>query len=166
MLFRRPLIIESALTVSAARAAVRAFATSREMPELEAFRRRQIIGWRLSTVKEDFLFQPEYGDILSIEGARFIGLVEAAGSGSRVRGHVVASPLTSVVTSLLMIFVVVAAVAGLGQGRESATKILAVASAVLAAAVIMIRYSLWSTSRDVEARLRQCLTASTPRVAA
>lgn len=166
MLFRRPLVIESTLPVSAARAAVRACAHVEEMPNLEAFRRRQIIGWRLSTVKEDFLFQPEYGDLLSVEGARYVALVEPASSGSRVRGRVVVSLFTRIVTSVLMIFVVVAAIAALGQGTQPASRILSIASAMLATAVIMIRYSLWSTSRVVEMRLRQCLSVSASRAAA
>jgi hypothetical protein len=166
MLFWRPLIIDSTLTVSGARAAVRAFATSRELPNLEAFRRRQIIGWRLSKANEEFLFQPEYGDSLSVDGARFVGLVEPASSGSRVRGRVVVSPLTRIVMIVFMIAVVGAAVAALGQGTEPPAKVLSLASVMLGAALLMIRYSLWSTSRVVEARLRQCLGASAPRVAA
>lgn len=145
---------------------MRACAHVEEMPNLEAFRRRQIIGWRLSTVKEDFLFQPEYGDLLSVEGARYVALVEPASSGSRVRGRVVVSLFTRIVTSVLMIFVVVAAIAALGQGTQPASRILSIASAMLATAVIMIRYSLWSTSRVVEMRLRQCLSVSASRAAA
>ena len=68
MVFSRPMVIESRLTPSATRARVSAFATSTEMPNLEAFRRRQIVSWRLSKANEDFLFQPEYGDSLDIEG--------------------------------------------------------------------------------------------------
>ena len=67
MIFSRPLVIESSLTPSATRARVSAFATSRDMPDLEAFRRRQIVSWRLSKANEVFLFQPEYGDSLDIE---------------------------------------------------------------------------------------------------
>src|SRR5438105_15425554 len=118
MVFSRPLVIESRLTPSATRARVRAFATSREMPNLEVFRRRQIVSWRLSKANEDFLFQPEYGDSLDIEGARFVGLVEPAGSGSRIRGHVVAAPLTRIVISIFMLDVVVAAMGALRQGTE------------------------------------------------
>jgi hypothetical protein len=166
MLFSRPLVIESFLTVSVTRSRVRTFATSRELPTLEAFRRRQIVSWRLSETNEDFLFQPEYGDSLDIDGARFIGLVEAAASGSRIRGRVIAAPLTTAVMSIFMLGVVFAAAAGLVQGTQPATKVLGIASLMLGAAVLMVRYSVRSTSRLVEARLRQCLDASGPRVAA
>lgn len=166
MLFSRPLVIESFLTVSVTRSRVRTFATSRELPTLEAFRRRQMVSWRLSETNEDFLFQPEYGDSLDIDGARFIGLVEAAASGSRIRGRVIAAPLTTAVMSIFMLGVVFAAAAGLVQGTQPATKVLGIASLMLGAAVLMVRYSVRSTSRLVEARLRQCLDASGPRVAA
>jgi hypothetical protein len=166
MLFGRPLIIESPLTASATRERVRAFATSRDMPTLEAFRRRQIIGWRLSDANEDFVFQPEYGDSLNVDGARFVGLVEPVASGSRIRGYVVISPLMRIVMSTLMLAVVAAAIVGLGQGREPAAKVVAIASTMLGTALLMVRYSLRSTSQVVEARLRQCLAAADPRAAA
>jgi hypothetical protein len=166
MLFRRPLSIDSTLSVGAARAAMRAFATSRDMPDIAAYRRRQIIGWRLSDANEDVVFQPEYGETLAVDGARFVGLVEPASSGSRVRGRVVASPLTRIVVSVFMIAVVGAAVAGVRQGTEPPARVLSVASLMLGAALVMIRYSLWSTSRVVEARLRQSLSVSAARAAA
>src|SRR5213078_404869 len=134
-------------TPSAMRARVNAFATSRDMPTLEAFRRRQIVGWRLSQANEDFLFQPEYGDSLDIEGARFVGLVESARSGSRIRGHVIAAPLTRIVMSTFMLVVVFAAVAALRQGSEPAAKVLSISAMMLVGAVLMVRYSLVSTSR-------------------
>ena len=136
------------------------------MPNLEAFRRRQIVSWRLSKASEDFLFQPEYGDSLDIDGARFVGLVEPAGSGSRIRGHVVAAPLTRIVMSIFMLAVVFAAMAALRQGTESAAKVLSIAATMLGAALLMVRYSVRSTHRLVDARLRQCLEVSGPRVAA
>lgn len=157
MLFTRPLVIESSLAPSATRARVRPFATSRDLPSLEAFRRRQVVSWRLSQVNEDFLFQPEYGDSLDIDGARFVGLVEAMGSGSRIRGRVVVAPLMRIVMSIFMLVVVFAAVATLGSGQEPATKVLAIASAALGGALLAVHFSMRSTSRLVEARLRQCL---------
>ena len=166
MLFSTPLVIESSLAPSAARARVSTFAASRELPNLEAYRRRQIVGWRLSRANEDFLFQPEYGDSLNVDGARFIGLVEPAGSGSRIRGHVVAAPLTRVLMSIFMLAVVFAALAALGQGVESSAKVLSIASMMLGGALLMVRYSVRSTSRVVEARLRQCLEASRSSAAA
>lgn len=166
MAFSRPLVIESALSASQMRARVRAFATTRDLPELEAFRRRQIVSWRLSKANEDFLFQPEYGDLLDFEGARFVGLVEPAAAGSRIRGNVVASPLTKLVTSVSMLFVTIATLAALAQGREPAVKVLGIASITIAGTLIMVRYSLRSTSRVVEARLREYLEASGPRAAA
>src|SRR5689334_22134267 len=71
MLFTRPLSIESTLPVPLARARVRACATKPYVADLEAFRRRQIIGWRLSEATESLVFQPEYGDTLNVDGARF-----------------------------------------------------------------------------------------------
>ena len=166
MLFGRPLVIESPLSANATRERVHAFATSRDMPQLEALRRRQIIGWRLSEAHEDFLFQPEYGDALNIDGARFIGLVEPAASGSRIRGNVVLSPLMRIVMGTVMLATVFAAMATLRQATEPAAKVLTMASVMLGVAVLMVRYSLGSTSRLVEARLRQCLEAAGPRAAA
>jgi len=167
MVFSQPLVIESSLAPSDTRVRVRAFATLRDMAQLEAFRRRQIIGWRLSQAKEDSLFQPEYGDALDVEGARFVGLVERVGSGSRIRGRVMVSPLTKILMSIFMLFVVVvAAAAALRQGNEAPMKAVPVASLMLGAAVLMVRYSLWSTSRLVEARLQRCLEAAGPRAAA
>ena len=166
MPFSRPLIIDSMLSVAEARARVRAFATSRDLPQLEAFRRRQIVGWRLSRANEDFLFQPEYGDALDVQGARFVGLVEPAGSGSRIRGRIVLSALARIVVSVLLLAVVFAAIIGLAQGREAAPKVLSIATAMIGATLLMVRYSLRSTSRLVESRLRPCLDAPGPRAAA
>ena len=73
MLFSRPLIIESSLSAAVARARVRACATSSDIPALAAFRRRPIIGWRLSKANESSVFQPEYGDVLDVDGARELG---------------------------------------------------------------------------------------------
>lgn len=166
MLFSRPLAIDSALQVAQARGRVRAFATSRDLPQLEAFRRRQIIGWRLSEANEEFLFQPEYGETLDVDGARFVGLVEPVGEGSRIRGKVVVSPLTRIVISLFMIMVAIAVVATLREGREPAGKVLTIAAVMLGGAVGMVRYSLWSTSRLVTQRLRQCLEVAGEKAAA
>jgi hypothetical protein len=139
---------------------VRAFATSRELPELEAMRRRQVIGWRLSEAHEDFVFQPEYGDSLDIDGARFVGLVEPVGSGSRIRGRIVLSPLTRVIMTVWVLAVLGAAFAALRQGQEPAGRVVAIALVMLGGAALMVRYSLRSTSRLVEARLRQSLELS------
>lgn len=166
MLFSMPLSIDSALSAGEARERVRAFATSRDLPLLEAFRRRQIVGWRLSRVDESFLFQPEYGDTLNVEGARFVGLVEPAGSGSRIRGYVVVAPLTKIVASVVVLAVLAAAMATLAQAQEAAAKVLAIASTMIGGTLLMLRYSLRSTSRLVDARLQQCLAASTSRAAA
>jgi hypothetical protein len=165
MLFSRPLMIESTLTASVARTRVRTFAASSEMPD-EAFRRRQIVGWRLSQSSEDFLFQPEYGDTLDVEGARFIGLVESVGSGSRIRGLIVASLLTKIAMGMCMLTIVFATVMALGQGTQPPAKVLGIALVTFGGTVLMVRYGLRSTSRLVEARLRQSLEASGPRAAA
>jgi hypothetical protein len=161
MVFSQKLVIESTLSAGAARARMRAFATSRDMANLEAFRRRQIVSWRLSKASEDFVFQPEYGDILDIEGAQFVGLV-----GSRIRGHVVAARLTRIVMSTFMLAVVFVAIAALREGNESPAKILSIAAMGLGGALLMLRYGARSTRRLVEARLRRCLEASEASVAA
>ena len=166
MIFNRPLIIESPLPANATRVQVRMFATWRDMPKLEAFRRRQIVGWRLSQANEDFLFQPEYGDSLDIEGTRFVALVESARWGSRIRGHVIAAPLTRIVMTTFMLVVVVATLAALREESEPAAKVLSMAAIMLGGALLMVRYSLRSTSRFVEVRLRQCLEAAGSRAAA
>ena len=164
MLFSRPLILESTLTASAARARVREFATTRGMPELEAFRRRAIIGWRLSNADEDFVFQPEYGERLSVDGARLVVLIESINSGSRMRGRIIVAPLARAVMSILVLVIVVAASATLREGSGSPAKVLAIASAILGGAILLVRYRLWSASRVVAARLRQCLEAAAPSV--
>jgi hypothetical protein len=166
MLFRRPLIIESSLSVALTRAHLRACASSPYVADLEAFRRRQIIGWRLSEMTESFLFQPEYGDLLDIEGARFVGLVEPVGEGSRIRGRVVVSPLMKTVLSLWMFAVVAAILATLRQGTQAPARVLGIGGLMLGVAVAMVRYSTWSASRDINARLRQCLDATRADVAA
>jgi len=166
MLFRRHLIIDSMLSVALTRARVRACAASPFVADLAAFRRRQIIGWRLSEANESFLFQPEYGDVLEVEGARFVGLVEPVGSGARIRGLVLLSPLTKVIMIVWMLAVVAAAVAALAQGQGPATRVLGIAVLMFGAAVAMVRYSLWSTSRVVETRLRQSIERASVDVAA
>ena len=167
-MFSRPLILDSSLSASEARARIRAFATSRELPTLEAYRRRQIVSWRLSRANEDFLFQPEYGDCLDVDGARFIGLVEPnpVGRGSRIRGRVVVAPLTRVIATILMLAIPFVALVVLAQVREPTGKVIGIAAAMLGATVLMVRFSLRSTSRLIEARLEQCLAASGPRAAA
>jgi hypothetical protein len=166
MVFRQTLVIESTLSASAARARMSPFATSRDMPSLDAFRRRQIVSWRLSKAHEDFVFQPEYGDILDIDGTRFVALVEPAGSGSRIRGHVVAARLTRIVMRTLVLAVVFLAIAALRAGNESPAKILSIASIALGGALLMLRYGMRSTRRLVEARLRRRLEASETSIAA
>lgn len=166
MLFRRPLIIESRLSVAVTRLRLRACATKPYVADLAAFRRRQIIGWRLSEGNESFLFQPEYGDALDVEGARYVALVEPASAGARIRGFVVASPFMRLVLSLWMIAVVAATVAALGQATDPPARVLGIGALMFGAAVFMVRYSLWSTSRVVEARLQQSLDASGASAAA
>ena len=166
MLFSRPLSIDSALAVSVTRTRVRSFAASRELSELEAFRRRQIIGWRLSESNENTLFQPEYGEALNIDGARFVGLVEAQGGGSRIRGFIVLSPLMRIVMSVFMLAVVVATTIALGQGREPPVNVLSIAATILAVVMLTVRYTLRSATRNVADRLRGCLEQPERKVAA
>ena len=166
MLFSRLLIIESSLSASVARARVREFATSTDIPDLAAFRRRQIIGWRLSEASESSLFQPEYGDSLDVDGARFIGLVESLPTGgSRIRGRIMASPSTRIVISAWMLVAVLATVVALHEEREAPAKLLAISALMFSGAVLMVWYSLRSASRLVEIRLRQSLSSSHSRAA-
>jgi len=111
-------------------------------------------------MNESFLFQPEYGDLLNIEGARFVGLVEPVGDGSRIRGRIVAAPLTKSVLSLLMFAVVAAMLVALRQGTDAPARVLGISGLMLGTTLTMVRYSLWSASQDVQARLRQSLDAS------
>lgn len=164
MLFRRPLIVDSTLPVALTRARLRACATSPFVAELTTFRRRQIIGWRLSEANESFLFQPEYGDTLDMEGARFVALVEPVGKGARIRGFVAASRFTKVLLSVWMLAVAAAMVFALSQSSEPPPRIMEIGALMLGAAVALVRYSLWSTSRVIEARLRQSVDA--PRASA
>ena len=166
MLFRRCLTVESALSVAVTRARLRACAAKPFVADLAAFRRRQIIGWRLSEGNESFLFQPEYGDTLDVEGARFVALVEPVGQGARIRGFVSTSPFTTVVLSLWILAVGAATVVALGQGTEPPARVLGIGALMFGAAAVMVRYSLWSTSRLVAARLQQGVDASSTSAAA
>ena len=166
MLFQRPLTLESGLSVALTRARLRACAASPYVADIETFRRRQIIGWRLSEASESFLFQPEYGDLLDIEGSRFVGLVEPAGDGSRIRGRVVVSPLTKIVLIFWMFAVVAAVFVALRQGTDAPVRVLGIGGLMLGAAVTMVRYNLWSASQDVRSRLQQSLDASSADAAA
>jgi len=166
MLFSRPLAFELPVPVPVARAHLRAFATSRDLLDLAAFRRRQIIGWRLSEANESFLFQPEYGDRFDVERARLFGLVEPTGSGSRIRGRIIASPLTRIVTSVWMAVVAAATLAVLTLGDEAPARVLGIGALMFGAAVVLARYNLGFMSRRVEARLRESLETSRASVAA
>ena len=166
MPFTHQLVIESALSPRATRHRLRAFAAPSGMPDLEAYRRRRIVGWRLSRLHEDFLFQPEYGECLDVQGAQFVALVEATRSGSRIRGHIVASAVTKIVMSVSVLTVVVTTVAALAVGREPVPKVLTLAAAMIGGGLVMVRYSLRSLGRLVEARLRGWLEEAEERVAA
>lgn len=166
MLFSRAVSIQSTLPAAIVRSRLRTRATLHDVTDLAEYRRRQIIGWRLSEAGERFLFQPEYGDALDVEGARLVGLVEPFGAGSRIRGHVTVSPFTRVLASVSMLAITVAMIVGLSQAREPAAKVLGISWLMLGVTVIMVRYSLWSTRRIVESRLRQSLDVAGPRAAA
>lgn len=111
----------------------------------------------MSEANEGLLFQPEYGDSLDVDGTRFHGLAEPAGEGSRIRGRIIVSPLTRVVTSVWMIVALAATFALLSVG---------IGALMCGAAVVVVRYRLASMRRRVEARLRQRLEATGERVAA
>lgn len=166
MLFRRPLIIESRLSAATTRLRLRACATKPFVADLVEFRRRQIIGWRLSEGNESFLFQPEYGDTLDMEGARYVALVEPVVTGARIRGFVMASPLTKIASSLWMLAVAASTVGALAQASEPPARVLGIGALMIGAAAAMVRYNLRSTSRDVAARLQQSLDESGASAAA
>lgn len=166
MLFSRPLAFEAAVSVPVARTRLRTYATSRDTLDLAAFRRRQIIGWRLSEANESFLFQPEYGDTLDVEGTRLFALVEPAGAGSRVRGRIIVSPLTKILISVWMLGVAAVTLRALTLGDESPARVLRIGVLLLGASVLLARYRLSSVSRRVEARLRERLETSRTSAAA
>lgn len=166
MLFSRPLAFEATVSVPVARTRLRTYATARDSLDLAAFRRRQIIGWRLSEANESFLFQPEYGDTLDVEGTRLFALVEPAGAGSRVRGRIVVSLLTKILISVWMLAVAVVTIRALSLGEEAPSRVLGMGALLLGAAVLVARSRLSSMSRRVEARLREHLEASRTSAAA
>ncbi|HKN64707.1 MAG TPA: hypothetical protein VJW73_00425 [Gemmatimonadaceae bacterium] len=149
-----------------ARTRLRAYATSRDQLDLAAYRKRQIIGWRLSEANESFLFQPEYGETFDVEGARLLALIEPASAGSRVRGRLIVSPLTKIVIGVWMLTVAVVTFRALSLGEEAPATVLRRGALLLGAAVIFARYCLTSMSRRVEARLRERLEASPTSAAA
>jgi hypothetical protein len=166
MLFSRPLAFEAAVPVPVARTCLRAYATSRDALDLAAFRKRQIIGWRLSEANESFLFQPEYGDTLDVDGTRLFALVEPASAGSRVRGRIVVSPLMKTLISVWMLTVAVVTIRALTVGEEAPARVLEMGAGLLGAAVLVARYHLSALSRRVQARLREHLEASRASAAA
>lgn len=166
MPFSRALTLESALPAAVVRSRLRVRAASPGIVDLAAFRRRQVIGWRLSEAGDSCLFQPEYGEALDVAGKRLIGLVEPLGEGSRIRGRITVSPLTRILASVWMLAVSVATLVALGEGHEAPAKVLGISALMLGVAVVMMRYSLWSTSRIIESRLRRRLDVSGPRAAA
>lgn len=166
MLFSRPLAFEAAVSVPVARTRLRAYATSRDALDLAAFRKRQIIGWRLSEANESFLFQPEYGDTLDVDGTRLFALVEPTSAGARVRGRIVVSPLTKMLISLWMLTVAVVTIRAFALGEEAPARVLEMGALLLGGAVLFARYRLSSMSRRVEARLRERLEASRASAAA
>ena len=166
MLYTRSLAFESPAPAAVVRARLRRYAMSRDRLDLAAFRRRQIIGWRLSEANDGLLFQPEYGDSLDVDGARLHALVEPTRAGSRIRGRILLSPPMRMVTSALMLAVVAAMIGALSLGAEDPARVLEMAALVCGAMVVMVRYRLSSMSRLVEARLRQSLEEPAESVAA
>ena len=160
MLFSRSLAFETTVSVPVARARLRAYATCGDQLDLAAFRRRQIIGWRLSEANEDFLFQPEYGDTFDVEGARLHALIEPAAAGSRVRGRLIVSPLTKILVSAWMLAVAAVTFHALTLGDEAPASVLGMSALLCGAAVVVSRYCLASMGRRVADRLREHLEAS------
>jgi len=153
MLFSRPFILESTLKVGVARA--RMGMRSADALDLAAFRERQRIGWRLSKLDESFVFQPEYGERFDVAGARLVALVEPTQTGSRIRGRIVLSLMTRIVLSLWILSAAAAMLVALD-----------VAAPMFAAAILVARYRLRSTERQVQSQLRHALEEKDSRVAA
>ena len=120
----------------------------------------------MSEANERFLFQPEYGDTLDVEGARLFALVEPTGAGSRVRGRIVVALLTKILISVWMLAVAVVTIRALSVGEKPPSQVLGMGALLLGAAVLVVRYRLSSMSRRVEARLRERLEASRVSAAA
>src|SRR2546423_12296012 len=99
MLYGEELVIESSLAPAIAFERIRQMVASRQMIHAPRFRRRQVLGWGLKEQSGSFSLRPEYGDAASAYGTRFEGRVGAVGSGSRIAGRVVLSPLSRVVLS-------------------------------------------------------------------
>ena len=166
MLFSRSLAFEATVPVLVARSRLRAYATSRDRLDLAAFRKRQIIGWRLSEANESFLFQPEYGDTFDVHGARLLALIEPAGAGSRVRGRILVSRPAKLLISVWMLAVAVMMIRALTLGDEAPARVIERGALLFGAAVLVSRYCLASMRRRVEARLREHLEASRASAAA
>ena len=157
MLFTRSLAFESTASAPVARERLRTYAASRDRLDLAAFRRRKIIGWRLSEANEGILFQPEYGDDFAVDGARLQALVEPVNTGSRIRGRIILAPLARIVTGVWMLAVAALTVGALRFGEEASARVLGIGALVFGATFVMVRYRLSSMGRLVEARLRQSL---------
>lgn len=120
----------------------------------------------MSEANEGFLFQPEYGDSFDVDGARLQALVEPTGAGSRIRGRIILSPLTRIMTSAWMIALAAATIGALRLGEESPARVLGIGALVFGATFVTVRYRLSSMGRLVEARLRQRLEEPAESVAA
>jgi len=160
MLYGVPLTIESPLPPSAALERIHEMVAARQMIDSPRFRRRQVLGWRFREEEGGFMLQPEYGDAASDFGARFEGIIEQAGSGSRIGGVVILSRTMRITMSVWFLFVVLAASVALAQGTEARLKVMLVTAIMIGAGLVLVRYSLRSTHLLVDAGLRGCLQSS------
>lgn len=152
--YSTPLRIESALAPDAVRSAIQRMVAARLLIDTPRFRRRQIIGWKLAERANDFVLQPNYVGSLSNQSVRFVGTIEATSTGSRILGRVTHPWYTRIVTSVFIVFVLIAVVSTLAEGREPAEKVVAIATTMLAGAVLLVRLSLSSTAGLIEEGLQ------------
>jgi hypothetical protein len=151
-LFSQPLIIDSPLATKTCRERIRELVSSRFPIGMPRLRWRQVLGWKLRERPESFLLEPNY--LKSRNPVRFIGTVEENGQGSRVVGRVAHPWFTRIVMSIFIIFVAIAAVAGLAQHTDPPFKVIWISAVMLAGCVFLIRIELRSTGALIEAGLR------------
>jgi hypothetical protein len=151
------LIIDASISPALALEHIRGMVSSRAMIDNPRFRRRQILGWRFRELRSGFSLQPEYGDAASDFGARFEGRIEEREAGSRVVGRVILSRLMLTIMSVIVVFVLLAMGAALRQGREPVLRVVLIGGVILAASVLLVRYSLRSTAVLVEMGLKEAL---------
>lgn len=163
-LFSAPLIVESPLAPETVRERIRELVATRLLIGTSAFRWRQVLGWKLAERADEFTLEPSYAR--SRNAARLIGRIDAAGGGSRIVGRVSHPWFTRIVMSSFIIFVAIAAVAGLAQHNDPAFKVLWISAAMIGGCVLLVRFELRSTGALIEAGLRSAVAAKATTVSA